>query len=1148
MKRLCVSVFVVAWAANASPPNLLPNGDAETQYVNLITADGDRATSIQADDTRLPTHWVLSSGATQSDAAARSGRFSIRMEAKPQAVTAALRADFWKVKDPDFPFGLPLVPGEPITTRFYYMAENFSEGTRLVATITCGTIDGRPTQSREIPLQESDTWAASESVVTLEELHWGASVAFTLTGGEDSEAVVYIDDVSLTQAGDEGVNLIRNPGFEHRLEGEAQPPFWQHPREDQWVSWVGDGYRPPVLDDSTTALGRHALRADVTYGEVSGIAQDIVLNQEQPRPVVFGVWSKLNNSVSKAPPGYSGCENIPNLFAYVYHTDGSMQTVTPTFSLGQSDHDWRYLRGGFVPEKPIEKIRLQATLVGSEPTTSLWLDEVTAYELDENGDAYATVGAPLREISAGWGEAAPNDKGRVRVASNAERLSLFIPKREGGSIRVYLNTNSHRPFPRHERYSYHVIRIDQTGACALGTVVEKLGHVAEGQFVDATAHDITLIEHEAGYTLAVPFGVLRLDSPLGLLLPPIGFNVAWGEDTPVHWTGRSSSTEQLGVLHAVPPPQVVLQSIRFGNRFRDEPNQAQDLVSHPAVYAGSNTVELTLTNRGPAQEVSVPRMGQIDSLYVEFAAGETKRVSIPYGTSVQSIGRVVVAANASTSAGWHTEFPVAKPPVVEAVLDQEFYFPEEKMARLEIHNRYRPIPQAGYLKLRVWVHDSEEPVYERTITDLEPVQIVEIPIGELPVHDLPQQDCRVTLRYFDERPLILGEVTVPFGRINRTKRRTLPPIQTLRVETNGRLIINDDFRFFPIVPSVAQEDWFEPVDLGANMRRPYYTKRDEGSTGESMATIADETWAENVYTMILGPGVGLADQFDAEADALLQHPGILGSYAKQFYYWRLPEEFIDYRKQVEGILARQPNPRLMIWGHHDASFLYDQSSPPWPDAGGPVGYCYTKIMGRPGSAWRNAPFLTQIEDVLSPDRFKLAEVNFYAAWHDDEIVPEHFMTYYGIRGDDWRAVRNECYQAIIAGANGMYQYLCTQPGGIQRLRGWFQEMNHMWPVYVADDAPNAVTVTPVSSGIVTRLKRWQGHDYLLTANVGGEEVRAHVDIEGYQLVHAERLFEATCIWRPGRAAPPCSFRVGGSGLRDTWGANQAHVYRLTPSP
>ena len=57
---------------------------------------------------------------------------------------------------------------------------------------------------------------------------------------------------------------------------------------------------------------------------------------------------------------------------------------------------------------------------------------------------------------------------------------------------------------------------------------------------------------------------------------------------------------------------------------------------------------------------------------------------------------------------------------------------------------------------------------------------------------------------------------------------------------------------------------------------------------------------------------------------------------------------------------------------------------------------------------------------------------------------------------DWHGLRNESYLNVIYGANGLYHWMIGQKHQIQRLRGWFQELNHMWPVFVADDADNKV--------------------------------------------------------------------------------------------
>jgi hypothetical protein len=254
----------------------------------------------------------------------------------------------------------------------------------------------------------------------------------------------------------------------------------------------------------------------------------------------------------------------------------------------------------------------------------------------------------------------------------------------------------------------------------------------------------------------------------------------------------------------------------------------------------------------------------------------------------------------------------------------------------------------------------------------------------------------------------------------------------------------------------------------------------------------------------------------------------------QFYYWNLPPDLIAYREKLESVIGAVPVPKLVVWGHHDSSFLYDLGLPELPQSKAPVGYCYVKIMGRPGPAWRNAPFLTRTEQVLDPHRFKLAEVNYYVSWHDDEIVPEHFKTYRSMRADDWRGVRNESYLSIIYGADGLYHYICVQKGGLQRLRGWFQELNHMWPVFVADDGGQRVTVSPTGSGIEARLKRWNGTYYLLTANAYDSPCDARITIEGLGTMRVRKLFNL-----PGAMA------VDGNTIQDTWNRHDAFVYEIT---
>jgi len=462
------------------------------------------------------------------------------------------------------------------------------------------------------------------------------------------------------------------------------------------------------------------------------------------------------------------------------------------------------------------------------------------------------------------------------------------------------------------------------------------------------------------------------------------------------------------------------------------------------------------------------------------------------------------------------------------MLDQEYYYSEEDTAIVEIYNRYRPIPEGGEVSIEVIDMSDKKRVKRFTQVLNDKKTLVPIDIRGLKVNSLPVQDYSVRVIYFDEQKKKLGEQTKYFGKINHTVRRKLPPIKTVDVDEKGRIIINGNFRFFPIVPSVKKQRWDESNDMGANMIR--------GHLGEGFEPFKerDRAWEKNIYTMTIGPYL-LKDVpvFEQIADSLLEHPGFLTLYAKQFYYWRISPEWIDVRKKIERIVGNLASPRLVIWGHHDASLLYDHHLPKWPVSNPPVGYCYVKVMSRPSLAWRNTPFQTKIEQILSPERFKLAEVNYYVSNHCDEAVTDHFPGVASLRGDDWHGLRNESYLDVIYGATGLYHWVWAQEGQVQRLRGWFQEMNYMWPIYVADDAENKVEILPYDSEIDARLKEWEGKYYLLVANRGESVQKASVRIAGFEGMKVKKLFEL-----------PKDISVEGNMISDVWKKYDVHVYEI----
>lgn len=1128
------------WAVDA---NLLPNGNVESEWVNLVHGSKGYARHIQARDTGLPSFWRVSEGASRVCDVTHSGDAALRLKSGKKPATATVFSDYWRVKDKAMPFGTPLLPGIPVDITFFYRTTTGITDGAVKAVVTLGVIPGLSSQVREVSLTPTSDWREVSLSMTPTELLWGAQIDFALEPPDSEDQAVWIDDVSAKQDVGEPTNLVRNPGFEVAGDVGVLPPGWEAPIEDQWVSWVGARYRPPMEDAATAASGWRSLRATATYAEISGFSQDIRLDQDSPRPVMVCLRSKLNNAVGSAPPGYYGPDNLPNLTIYVYHVDGTMQEVSPTFCLGESDHDWRYFRAGFLPQKPVERLRLQVTLIGMEATTSLWVDDVAVHEVQDSSSSVRPYPserrAPSKTLVSSWGDQANVSRDRVTATNDSTRLFLAMARPTGvQTTLVYLSPDWAGVFPDYHRFLYHVVRIAEDGKVELGTAVEKQGYTAVGEFQDGAALGIHLDLKDDGYAVAIPLAAIGRERPTD---QPLGFNVQWEtSERTKFWTGRGAATSQLGALILAPPPGVAVQSLRFGNRWELEPDMAQDFVSHPQMNAGRNRAELVLQNHGASTQVRWKGgvRGRVESRgTVDMAAGETCVIPFDYDAGAgRGVADFELALESSTtSRALVTPFPLEVPPCVEAVLDHEFYFPEETTAKLEVHNRLRPWSLSGQLTVTLAESETDAVLWSREVSSREPVTTIEVPIEAVRVNDLPVQDHEVRIVLHDEHGAPIATEKRRFGRIRHTVKRPIPPIETVKVDDEGRVVLNGHFRFFPIMPSLSSDAPVEAVHLGANVCRAYFR---EGKTatlqGHELFEAVEEAWNANAYTMTIGPAPSSMDQFDRDGPKLLAHPGFLGCYGMQFYYWKLPEEYLTYRYRLESAIGAAPSPRLVVWGHHDSSFLYDLGRPNVTSSPAPLGYCYVKIMGRPGPAWRNAPFLTRTEQVLDPKKFKLAEVNYYVSWHDDEIVPEHFKTYRSMRADDWRGFRNESYLSVIYGADGLYHYICVQKGGLQRLRGWFQELNHMWPVFVADDSARLLRVSPADSGVEVRLKEWEGKLYLLTANAYERTRNAAIAIEGIEGWSVRKLFDL-----------PGAMRVHGNVIEDTWNTYDAHVYELT---
>ena len=92
----------------------------------------------------------------------------------------------------------------------------------------------------------------------------------------------------------------------------------------------------------------------------------------------------------------------------------------------------------------------------------------------------------------------------------------------------------------------------------------------------------------------------------------------------------------------------------------------------------------------------------------------------------------------------------------------------------------------------------------------------------------------------------------------------------------------------------------------------------------------------------------------------------------------------------------------------------------------------------------------------------------------------------------------------------------------------------MWPIFVADDADTNMSVSPVDSMIETRLKKWNGKYYLLTANASETTQRVNLQISGFDGMKVRKLFDL-----------PGGMKVTGDILTDTWGKYDTFVYEIT---
>ena len=281
--------FAQTFVKGQEQSNLFPNGDVENVLINLIVEEEGFSTHIVAGKTELPTYWKLSDGAFLSKDEKFSGENAIRMSRGEKEVVATVFSDHWKAIDSNIPFGLPLVSQKEISVSFRYKTSGIKGKKAFNVMINLGTSDSSSSEKFNFDLEASKEWKLFTNKITLSELKWGGEVTFALSGDAKKTGKVWVDDVFMSQQLD-GINLIKNYSFEDEAPAGALPSGWQIPIEDQWTGWIGERYRQPIIERGESVSGNQSIRADVIYGDCSGLAQRILLNQRGTKPVIIESW------------------------------------------------------------------------------------------------------------------------------------------------------------------------------------------------------------------------------------------------------------------------------------------------------------------------------------------------------------------------------------------------------------------------------------------------------------------------------------------------------------------------------------------------------------------------------------------------------------------------------------------------------------------------------------------------------------------------------------------------------------------------------------------------------------------------------------------------------------------------------------------
>ncbi len=1086
-------LFLLSIMSLSAEYKILTNGDAEEVILNDIKFKRDYTTEIFPEGRGSLSYWKFTNTAKLCSQEKKSGKYSVLLLGNEKDSTARIESNMWHSVDSEIKFGVPIFPNKTVKVSFYYKTNKYVKKGEAKATLEFGVDQQHYGKEKSliiknIDLPPSSTWTKIEKKFKFQDFLLGANIEFILKGKKGGDKrKVWIDNVEIIQSSQEsGINLVRNGDFEIADNSDSWPKYWDIAKEDQWVSWVGEKYRKPVLDSSVVKNGKFSLRESVVYGDISSLSQRIRINQKKTKPIVISLWTKLDNSIGNSPPHYNGPDNLANLNVHVYYTDGTMAEVSPTFILGITDHDWRKKVFGIIAKKPIEEVSLRFILLGSEPTTSLWIDDVRFYEYNSSEKELRerNVYIPPQKLISNWGEQLREN--RLSVSNDDDNIYMKIPfENNQQEVKIYLNPLIEITGINHRRYLYYVLKIHKEKGAQWGLVTEKQGYTAEGLFEPAKSLGISVKRDKESVKVKIPFKAIKLNGPS---FEPFGINFMWiGENgDKTLWTGRRINNREMGRLILAKKRLIELISLEFGNAYYFDRDQSDDFISYPQIYAGENTAKLVLRKKTQLSTKIVIVYGmkdlKLNKKEIILTPLKNNFIDLKYNAGLERNTEFVLRIYKDGKEIFNSSFPIIIPPSIEINTDKEFYYPSESKAELRIYNRYRPLLKGSSLSIKVVDLKRKKVVLRKNVNISNKKKTIYFPIENLRINKLPIQDYKFEVIFNNSKGHVIGKAEKLFGRIYLPEKRKLPPIKKVSVDKNGHAVINGNFKYFPIVPSVdklMEDNWDEAIKMGANIFRAWFNKKTFFQR--------DRAWKENAYTLTIGPGFDKKQMKmfkSKEGERLIKHPGFFSMYGKQFYFWKLSEGLINYRKEVENETAKRGLNRLIIWGHHDSSFLYDLRSPDWKFKNPDVGYCYVKIMGRPGPVWRNSPFLTLTERILHPNIFLLAEVNYYVSFHGDEIVSENYFGggLVSLRGDDWRGLKNETYQAVINGADGVYNWVCAQKRDIQRLRGYYSELNYMWPIFLSEDAKIKVDLFPFDSKIIFMVKKWNGKIYLITAN------------------------------------------------------------------